>query len=39
MKVSSMLTLSYTAGELLDLLLAKADAPDDAVIRMAELMN
>ena len=29
-----MLTLSYTAGECLDLLLAEANAPDDAAIRM-----
>ena len=28
-----MLTLSYTAGERLDLLLAEADAPNDAVFR------
>ena len=30
-----MLTLSYTAGECLDLLLAEANAPDDAAIRFA----
>ena len=29
-----MLTLSYTAGEHLDLLLAEANAPDGAVIRV-----
>ena len=29
-----MLTLSYTAGERLDLLLAEANAPDAAAIRM-----
>ena len=29
-----MLTLSYFAGEYLDLMLAEADAPDDAVIRL-----
>ncbi len=30
-----MLTLSYTASEYLDLMLVEADAPDDAVVRMA----
>ncbi len=29
-----MLTVSYTAGEHLDLMLAEADATDDAVIRV-----
>jgi len=29
-----MLTVSYTAGEHLDLMLAEANAPDDAVVRV-----
>ena len=34
MGVPSMLTVSYTASEYLDLMLAEANAPDDAVIRL-----
>ena len=30
-----MLTVSYTAGEHLDLMLAEADVPDDAAFRVA----
>ena len=33
-EVPSILTVSYTAGEFLDLMLAEANAPHDAVIRV-----